>query len=228
MLIKWGSIVVKGSGKLGGHVFSGGPGGASVHTLAKARNPQTKYQMAIRARFNLLTQGWRDLTESQRESWYGAESEFSRTNRFGDTVFLSGKNLYNALNAQRLIIGLPILVFAPLPTLLNENIVTAVSIEISTSKIFISGFFTGNANYMVVATSSVSRGARSVNDKLRIIAIGVSFGNGGALRNRVEIYDGYVARFGEPKIGDKISIGTYAINSSGQRSTVYTVQAEFR
>jgi len=123
MLIKWGSIIVKGSGKLGGHVFSSGNSGASVHTLARARNPQTKDQEAVRSRFTAFTQGWRDLTESQRESWYAAESSYSRTNRFGDVVSLTGKNLYESLNSQRNIIGLNTLQIAPMPTKLIKNVV---------------------------------------------------------------------------------------------------------
>jgi len=227
MLIKWGSIVVKGSGKLGGHVFSGGPGGASVHTLAKARNPQTKYQMGIRARFNLLTQSWRDLTEVQRESWYGAESEFSRKNRFGDTVLLSGKNLYNALNAQRLIIGLPIINIAPLPVLLPLNRATSAFINNGSRIIKLFGKYASSTNYMVVATKGLSNGVKGYVGESKILRVGTSSVAGNDIAGRDQTYSAYVDIFGTPAVGLKIFIGTYAINSSGQRSTMSLVQAEF-
>ena len=222
MLIKWGSIVVKGSGKLGGHVFSGGPGGASVHTLAKARNPQTKYQMAIRARFTLLSQGWRDLTESQRESWYGAESEFSRKNRFGDVVLLSGKNLFNALNAQRLIIGLPIEVIAPLPMETASNIIRTIVFDISAPFLFIGGIFTPGAEYIVVATPKVSNGAKSFRGQLRIIGIGVGDNNGNHLNGTISLGKAYIARFGSLALGDNAYAGCYPINNSGQKGQLAT------
>ena len=227
MLIKWGSIVVKGSGKLGGHVFSDGPGGASVHTLARARNPQTKYQMAIRARFTLLSQGWRDLTEVQRESWYGAETEFSRKNRFGDTVLLSGKNLYNALNAQRLIIGLPIVNLAPLPTELPKLRVDNTTIELTNERILIRGLFEGGTKYMVVSSGRISEGARSFREKVRIIVIGESNTGGNYIAPPELVYSSYIEQFGEPKLGDKIFMGIYSVNSSGQRSPFSLVQATF-
>jgi len=227
MLIKWGSIVVKGSGKLGGHVFSGGPGGASVHTLARARNPQTKYQMAIRARFTLLSQGWRDLTEIQRQSWYDAESSFSRTNRFGDTVFLSGKNLYNALNAQRLLIGLPIEVIAPLPGKLPMNRVTGSLIILSQNKIFLFGEFEALTDYMVVATTSLSAGSKGFDGENRIIRVGKSSTFGEGIQDSQATYNAYVDKFGTPVMDTRIFLGTYAINSVGQRSTISMVEAEF-
>jgi len=220
MLIKWGSIVVKGSGKLGGHVFSSGPGGASMHTLARTRNPQTKYQMAIRARFTLLSQGWRDLTESQRESWYGAESEFSRSNRFGDTVLLSGKNLYNALNAQRLIIGLQIVVVAPLPTTLDTALITQADIRESAGIFIIRGRFAQSKKYIVVATPSLSQGVNSFNDKFKIIGIVLSSFSGTDIGSFSDNYNKYVDVFGVPKGGSKIFVGLYSINSSGQKAII--------
>jgi len=44
MKIKFGSIVVNGSGKLGGHVYSSNRGGNYVRTLATPSNPQTPAQ----------------------------------------------------------------------------------------------------------------------------------------------------------------------------------------
>jgi len=226
MLVKWGSIIVKGSGKLGGHVFSGGPSGASVHTLAKARNPQTKYQMGIRSRFTQLTQGWRNLTETQRESWYDAVSSFSRVNRFGDVVTLSGKNLYESLNNNLLGIGASIQETAPMPGELNVNRVDRVVIDTVNETITITGTFRQFFGYQVVATEGLSQGVKSGQSKERFIIARGALGGGGGISAPNLVYQNYVRRFAEPRIGEKIFVGTYTVNTSGQKSTNSIVQAE--
>jgi len=227
MLIKWGSIVVDGSGKLGGHVFSKSRGGATVRTLARADNPQTSFQQNIRSRFTELSQGWSLLSESQRESWYRAESSFSRTNRFGDIVFLSGKNLYNSLNAQRAIIGLDNLLIAPIPQGLNKSFISSAYIRLSENRIFINGRFSSSAQYVIVGTPALSQGTKFVKNSIRILGLGMSNANGDNISTFDKTYSDYVARFQTPIDGQKIFIGVYTINESGQRSSMSTVPARF-
>ena len=227
MLIKWGSIVVDGSGKLGGHIFSKSRGGNTVRTLVRATNPQTTFQQVIRSRFTQLSQGWRDLSESERESWYTAESSFSRTNRFGDVVLLSGKNLYNSLNAQRSIIGLGVIDLAPLPTEIPKNIVKGVRILNGAGQIEILGNFNPSTDYVIVASPGLSQGIRNGNDSLRVIVVSETNAIGNRFDVVTAIYDSYVDKFGVPNVGSKIFVGTYSISVSGQRSPVSTVIATF-
>ena len=227
MLIKWGSIVVDGSGKLGGHVFSKSRGGNTVRTMARATNPQTSFQQIIRSRFARLSQNWRDLTEVQRESWYNAESSFSRTNRFGDVVLLSGKNLYNSLNAQRNIIGLSALETAPMPVELKKSLVTKVDISIGLGELRIFGEFEASTMYVLVGSPSVSQGKQNVKNKLRIFGLGQTGGGSGQLFGSQSMYGKYVDRFGTPSLGEKIYIGLYFVSNSGQRSTLSNVVANY-
>ena len=220
MLVKWGSIIVRGSGKLGGHVYSSGRSGASVHTSAKARNPQTVYQTEVRSRFTKFTQGWRDLTESQRDTWYTAEENFSRTNRFGDVVTLSGKNLYEALNTQRAIIGLGVLNVAPMPTELSKNTVTQTRFSVEFQALVVDGVFEPNTKYVVVATKELSQGKRFSDEEMRIIGTGISTNDGTRLQDLEVLYDQYVERFSTPTENSKIFVGAYFINTSGQKGLV--------
>ena len=227
MLVKWGSIIVKGSGKLGGHVFSSGASGASVHTLARARNPQSRNQMAVRSRFTELTQSWRDLTENERESWYDAESSFSRVNRFGDVVTLSGKNLYESLNTNRQILGLSVINMAPLPAEIPKNRVTEVEISVSTIQIEIFGDFEPSTTYVVVATPGLSNGVRFFNNSIRNIGIGPTDAAGARIPGVQTQYGNYKKQFGTPIPGTKTFVGTYSVSTSGQRSPISVVQAVF-
>jgi len=223
MLIKWGSIVVEGSGKLGGHVFYKGKGDAVIRTLARARNPQTRSQQTIKSRFTKLTQDWSNLTDDQRQSWNEATSSFSRKNRFGDVVLLTGKNLYNSLNQQLLITNQPMLSFAPMPQFLGKNVVTSMLFKLSNSRLIVRGKFTPNEIYVILGTGMVSDGTSSVSDRLRIINVVTADINGLILKNFDNTGIDYIKIFGEPKRTKKYFGACYSVNESGQVTPISQV-----
>jgi len=227
MLVKWGSIIVRGSGKLGGHVFSSGPSGASVHTSARARNPQSKYQMEVRSRFTQFTQGWRNLTESQRDTWYAAEESFSRTNRFGDVVTLSGKNLYESLNTNRAIIGLGTLDEAPMPTTLLVNEMTAAYFDLNFNALKIDGVYGAGQKYVLMATKELSQGAKYKSEEMRIIGTVTARLDGVNVNVFGDFYTLYSSKFGRPTTNSKIFVGTYFINVAGQKGNISRQMASY-
>ena len=227
MLVKWGSIIVKGSGKLGGHVFSSGRSGASVHTLARARNPQTKYQSEVRSRFTKFTQSWRNLTETERESWYDAESSFSRVNRFGDLVTLTGKNLFESLNTQRAIKGLGVVNTAPMPAEFLKNTVSQARFVVRFNLLEISGDYVANTQYVIVASKGLSQGVRYSSEDMKIIGVAVSRGDGVPFNVFGNLFSLYTAKFGRPNADSKVFVGSYFINNSGQKGNISRVSAVF-
>ena len=228
MLIKWGSIVVEGSGKLGGHVFYKGKGDAVIRTLARARNPQTRSQQTVKSRFTKLTQDWSNLTDDQRQSWNEATSSFSRKNRFGDVVLLTGKNLYNSLNQQLLITGQPLLDFAPVPRRQASNILNFITYDVSDAFLQLRGVFTDNAKYVVVATPKVSSGTTNVKALLRIIGVSAGSNDGDRVDDPVGLGNAYRDMFGNLAVGDTAYGGCYTVNSSGQKSTLALVRMNVR
>lgn len=211
---------MKGSGKLGGHVFTTTRTGATIRTSGSVRNPQSGFQEAVRNEFTKLTQDWRLLTNIQRDSWRNAEENFTRRNRFGDIVRLTGKNLYNSLNYQRSIIGLGRLLIAPEPQQLGENLVTGVVFSAIGGEITITGQFSAQGQYVVVATNVLSKGVEFVQNKTRVVIVKPGSTDGLSISDPSDIASAYSARFGGATIGDKLFIGTYAINEIGQRSAV--------
>ena len=65
MRIQWGSLVVDGTGKLGGHVAAKNKGSNYLRTKMKPTNPRTNSQVAQRNRNTTNAQGWRALTASK-------------------------------------------------------------------------------------------------------------------------------------------------------------------
>ena len=219
---------MKGSGKLGGHVYTTTRTGATVRTNGNVKNPRTEYQKAVRSEFNVLTQGWRQLTNAERSSWRAAEGAFTRTNRFGDVVRLTGKNLYESLNFQRSIIDLPPLDMAPEPIQLGINSITSVVFDVGAGSLDISGSFEEQGKYVVLGTKVISPGIEFVENRTRILGVVDGAIGGGFVGDPADVYDLYVARFSEPKAGDRVFIGTYAINEIGQRTAASVISVDVK
>lgn len=220
MLIKFGSIVVNGRGKLGGHVYSKNRGGAYVRTLQTPSNPRTSFQQSGRAVFTQLTQGWSSLTDSQRNGWNIGTENFTRTDVFGDTRKLSGKGLYISLNKELILVGKQTIDDCPSPgpIVVPSEIDTVVEIA-STSIDPVISVEGGAINYddvVITTTGKVSNGTTFITNKLVVLDAGSS------TSNDVGLYNNYIARFGEPVAGDKIFFGVYTVNDVGQRSPMVT------
>jgi len=220
MKIKFGSIVVNGSGKLGGHVYSSNRGGNYVRTLATPSNPQTPAQQLGRQVFTTLTQGWSDLTQNQRDGWDSAVSDFERTDQFGDVRQLSGKGLYISLNKELVLIEQPIVSVAPSPGSISfpGNFVPVIDAALSTITMNFEN--APNIPGLVIRSSGVvTAGTSFVKDKLRNIAVN------DIADDAVSLGTAYVNRFGSLVIGQKIAMSAYTVNSVGQRSPQLTIFA---
>jgi hypothetical protein len=105
MKIKFGALVTEGRGKLGGHVASRNRSANYLRTKTSPVNPQTTSQSGVRTSFATYSQGWRSLTAVQRAAWAAVVDQFTKLNVFGDTVRLTGANLYMSLNRVIATIG---------------------------------------------------------------------------------------------------------------------------
>jgi len=220
MKIKFGSIVVNGSGKLGGHVYSSNRGGNYIRTLATPSNPQTAAQQLGRQVFTTLTQGWSALTQSQRDGWDAAVSQFEKTDQFGDVRQLSGKGLYISLNKELVLINEPIISVAPSPGPINfpGNYVPVITALDSTIDM---GFETAPAipGLVIGSSGAVTAGTSFVKDKLRNIAVNA------VADDAITLGAAYVDRFGTLVVGQKIAMNAYTVNAVGQRSPQLTIFA---
>lgn len=219
--IKFGMMMTDGRGKLGGHVLSKNRGGSYVRTKVTPVNPQTTSQSSIRSTFGAIAQAWSSLSESERESWNGAVSQWQTTDIFGDIINPTGKTLYQRLNTQLAASGQTQISLAPAKLEMVEGIVTAVQFEISGNSIDLVGNYSGlDARIVVSATSSMSQGTKFVKNKLRQIYYDVAgmYGEGA-------LYLAYIAKFGVPTAGANIVFGIKYVLPNGQASPVQTVKA---
>lgn len=108
-------IVADIRGKLKGTVFSRNRAGNYIRSKTTPLNPQSAAQQAVRGQFGSISQAWRNLTQSQRNSWNAAVDNFAEANRFGEVIRLSGSQLHQRLNLNLLLIGQSMINEPPLP-----------------------------------------------------------------------------------------------------------------
>lgn len=173
MKAKFGSIVVAGSGKIGGHVASRNRAGSYFRTKVTPVNPSSVAQQAIRNRLTGISQAWKALTAAQRLAWNAAVGDYSRTDVFGDIRNPSGFNLYQRLNNNLLTIGESVITVPPVPG--SVLAITACSLAVVTGTPAMTLTFApaiGSANSIkLFATAPVSQGKSFVKSEYRLIGI---------------------------------------------------------
>ena len=212
MKLKFGAIVVAGSGKIGGHVASKNKAGAYLRTKVTPSNPRTTYQTNVRERLTGLSQGWRSLTDAQRNAWNAAVSNFKKSNVFGDIKIPSGFNLYQRINNNILSIGGSVLTNPPSPSSVatySAAVLTAAAGTPALSLAFtvVAG---ATAGYKLFATAPQSAGKTNLSNQYRLIGV--------ALTNAISpfnILSLYTAKFGSVGVaGQRIDVKIVACGAT--------------
>lgn len=210
--IKFGMMMTDARGKLGGQVFSKNRAGSYVRTKTTPVNPQTTAQMASRQLLGSLSAGWNDLTASAIAAWNAAVNDWKSTDIFGDIKIPTGKNLYTALNKNSRGAGGSAIALPPAKMDLNTIPGVGAEFDITGGDLNLD-ISTVPASHIlqVWATPAVNEGVSYVKNKLRVIANVPA----GAV-NSTTLFNGYVAKFGTPVVGQKIYVGIRYIGSNGQ------------
>jgi len=117
-LVKYGGGIVQASGSIAGNTFARNRFGNYMRARTKPVNPQSARQVAARNRVAFLAEEWSaTLTPAQRLSWAAYAAAVSWTNRLGESVNLTGFNMFVRSNAA--ILGVGGVVVADGPTVLS-------------------------------------------------------------------------------------------------------------
>jgi len=174
--IKFGDFVVAAAGKIAGHIYSRNKGGAYSRTWVKPTNPKTTKQLAVRNILSALSQAWRGLTQTQRDQWTGATTNFKIKNRIGDIITQTGNGLYVQLNKNLSDIGVAAISTPPVPTAVGY--LTALSVASAEGAGTIVATFTKvgftNTAVKVFATPALSAGVNSPGTNYRQIGYSAS------------------------------------------------------
>jgi hypothetical protein len=100
-------------GSINGTVFSQNKSGPYTRNRSLVVNPNSPSQQFARGNLAAAAQAWKALTEPQRETWRSYAAATPVTNRLGNTIYLSGSNMFVKTNAFRGILSLTMTPTAP-------------------------------------------------------------------------------------------------------------------
>lgn len=214
MKTKWGALIVDGRGKIGGQVASKNRSGSYMRNKVTPVNRKSTYQIAVRNRLTTYSQGWGNLTQTQRDSWNtaAASASFKKSNIFGDSTQPTGFNLYQKLN-NNVNIGGGTLLSNP-PAAVSPSAMASLSVVVTNGTPAITITYTpaiAAGDYVkVYATAGLSQGTGFVKSQFRLIGQMVT-----ANASPYAALALYTARFGSvPAIGKKVFFKLIPVNKT--------------
>ena len=117
------------SGTIGGQVYSRNRGGAYIRTWVKPVNPNTTAQSNTRSLFGNLSNNWRALSEADRTTWNTGSANFPKVDRIGETIVLSGQQLFMSFNRNQQSAGNQQINVCPAPITVPTPVFGAVTLD---------------------------------------------------------------------------------------------------
>jgi len=209
------AIVADIRNKLNGSVFSKNRYGSYVRTKVTPVNPQTSAQQNTRNNLATNSQGWRDLTESQRQGWISGAANFPFTDIFGNSKILSGSALYVKLNNNLVASGFPAISDCPSPVAIPALALGSFTADESTGVVSLAFTDTpvpADFSLAIQTTGNVGAGKSFVKNLFRQVAYIAAAGASPAI-----ITAEFAAVFGAPVAGQKIFARAFLVsNITGQ------------
>lgn len=208
-----GAIVSEIRNKIAATVYSKNGSGAIIRNRVTPINRRSTGQTEQRQVLASLSSGWRGLTQAQRDAWNAAAPNFPQTDSLGQTVILTGEQLYVRLNANLTLIGAALITSPPVPTSFDP---LTVSIASLTAAAFTVGFTPDPVptgfSLIIRATRPVSAGKQFfAQSEFRFVqavaAAGVSPAN---------IDTAYEAIFGDKtgQVGQKVAVEAFLMEAA--------------
>ena len=125
-----GLVISEMRGKVAASVYTKNKAGAAIRNRTTPINRRSVGQTQKRQQLSSLSSSWRGLTQAQRDGWNVAAPSFPQQDTLGQTVFLTGSQLYVRCNANLILIGSAQITSAPTPasfSVLAIGAYTAVS-----------------------------------------------------------------------------------------------------
>lgn len=190
--------------KLNGSVFARNRGGLYLRTKVTPLNPQTTAQTAARNRLTSFSQGWRSLTQTQRDAWNAAVSNFATTDVFGDLREPTGLQLYIRLNSNIDVAGGSAISTPPNPV--GSDALTSLSLSadatLGTYDItFAPSPVPADHTLVVESTPGLSAGINNATAEFRLIGTQAA-----TTASPVDMFTEQTAKFGALSVGLKYFI----------------------
>lgn len=149
-----GAIVSEVRNKIAATVFTKNKAGASIRNRVTPINRRSANQTNRRQILASLSAQWRGLSQAQRNSWNNAAPSFPQTDNLGQTITLSGEQLFVRCNANLLLIGESQITSAPTPTSFDVLAFTSLTATADDGVVSLAFSPTVPAGYSMVVRST--------------------------------------------------------------------------
>ena len=219
-VIKLGSIVTDIAGSIGGTTFRRTSTG---HAVYNKQGKQVKSAFAKASRkieLGNIFSSWYNLTENEREQWALNASVYPLKDKFGNTKYLTGRQLYTKLNAQLLPANRTSDVknFDPFVELAETQLET-FDISSGELSLYIDGQFVSQIIYISMYQLR-RRGRVKPHAHFKRTAVKVV-----ASKNYVNIWSEFTRQFPLAENGQTFGFNIQFINASGVMSSVLAFTA---
>lgn len=225
--IKWSGIgIVDGRGKINGTVLSKNRGGAYARVKVTPSNPRSAAQMFVRSNLAFLAQKWKTLSQSERDAWGAAVSNYTRTDIFGDIKVPTGYNLFMRINTALRDASTELFFNIPAPAV---DVVAPDSsgLAAAVDSLNLTTHFPDDAEmngYLLIdASPQLSAGVSTAGSRYKRIT-NMEVADFSQL-NITNLLDDYTSVFGIPVVGQKIFLRCTVMMSNGQRGVPFIVSA---
>lgn len=223
--VLFSDLIVGMSGSTAGATYARNRYGSYRRQKVTPVNPDTPAQQAQKAILSAFAQGWRVLTQQQRDAWDGAVNNFIGTNIWGNSKRFTGSVLYTRLNSLLASVGQAAISAPPMPAAVPSPGMGAIVITPGTN-VFTVALAPPGAGFttQIWASPPVSPGVSYVKNLYKQIGV-----IPGATASPYDFEADYLAVYGIPPIDSKVFIQLVVIqNATGLRSAPnsnYTIVA---
>jgi hypothetical protein len=222
-IVKFGGTVTGIRGTLAGTVYSGNKSGPFIRSWAMPPTIVTNAQEAIRRRNTNNAQAWAALSDAQRTAWdtLAANPSMARTNSLGESYNLSGFQMHQSVNNNRLQIGQLYNGNAPspatVPQIANFNLTVQIPATGDSSFTFLPAELSPNFRLLLFMTFTTSQGVtlRQTNRRW-ILFVGSGSSSPKVITTELN------AALGTPVANYKYFAFVFKQNNNGIRSTAIT------
>ena len=170
MKIKFGSIIVKGSGKIGGHVVRNFRGQPLLTRLALPTKSARFLSNPQKFRMQSAFKVWNSLSSAERNRWNVIATTIPFTNQFGDTYYYSGRGLVTYLSVNCQLAGYDFPDALTFDSTISTQTASAVRIDYVNERIEIDNFEQfGNGTTIITMNQSINESRNYLEKDLRVI-----------------------------------------------------------
>jgi hypothetical protein len=161
-----GAIISEIRNKIAATVYTKNKAGASIRNRVTPINRKSSAQTLRRQQLASYSSQWRGLTQAQRDGWNSGAANFPQTDNLGQTIFLTGEQLYVRCNANLVLTGNAAITDCPTPASFEVLAFTSLTVSAGGGTLSLAFSPTVPAGFELVvrATAPVSAGKSFVSD----------------------------------------------------------------